>query len=245
MTKAQERTYFKEIGPNGVTFSLHKPFSDPVNIGSLLSDIAAVLTLLPEPPAKLLDLGCGSGWTSNFYAQAGYDVTGLDLAPEAIEAAKAHFTHPQLEFICSDYDKVTFDQTYDAVVFFDSLHHSDDEQVPLSAAFQSLKPGGTIILCEPGKGHSTSPSSREAVAKYGVSERDMPPKLSRRALKKAGFANIKTYAYPALAHRAAYKNRSSGIKRLTNTTVGRGLSMLGLATVLKGSHGIVVATKPL
>jgi hypothetical protein len=65
MAKAGERTYFQKIGKGGVDFILHKPFSDPGNAGSLLHDIAAVFSFMPEPPSRVLDLGCGSGWKNH------------------------------------------------------------------------------------------------------------------------------------------------------------------------------------
>lgn len=244
MTKENEKAYFDAIGQQGVDFTLHKPFSDSRNAGSLLSDIATVINFLPDPPAKILDLGCGSGWTSNFYAQAGYSVTGVDIAQEAIRAATQHFTHPNLKFIAGDYDAISLDAQFDVAVFFDSLHHSDNEQLPLETAFRCLKPGGMIILCEPGRGHSASPSSKEAVEKYDVSERDMPPHISRKALHAAGFERMQTYAYPALLHRVAYKDRTHGVKKVTNIPVVRGILCACLCTVLRRYHGLVVANKP-
>lgn len=244
MAKNGERTYFKNIGEEGVDFTLGKPFSDPNNIGSLLSDIAAVFTLLPQPPARIIDLGCGSGWTSNFFALAGYDVTGVDIAPEAVEAANKRFQRPglSLKYACADYDNLEFKNIYDVAVFFDSLHHAEDEVDALKAAYTALKPGGLIILCEPGVGHSKSPSSIEAVEKYGVNERDMPPKISKKALRSAGFKSIDTYAYPALAHRSLYKKYQHK-KTIMNHRVVRPLSVALLSSFLLNQHGIVVAVK--
>jgi len=215
-------------------------------VGALLSDIAAIFTLMPKPPAKLLDLGCGSGWTSNFFSKAGYQVLGVDIAKEAIVAAQASFgkSNKNLTFECADYDKIKYNNEFDVVVFFDSLHHSDDESIALLAAYKTLKPGGVIVLCEPGKGHSKSPTSISAVAQYGVSERDMPPKISKLSLKKAGFRNIKVYAYPAISHRIAYKQFEGSKKKYINSGALRGMILLGLNTVLKNNHGIVIATKP-
>jgi len=245
MAKAGERTYFKKIGKEGVDFTLAKPFSDPANTGSLLSDIAAVFTLLPQPPAKIIDLGCGSGWTSHFYALSGYDVTGVDISKDAVKAAGGRFSKPglPLTYIHADYDTLPYENGFDAAVFFDSLHHAEDEVAALTAAYDALKPGGIIVLCEPGSGHSKSPSSIEAVEKYGVNERDMPPMLSRKALKKAGFKNIRTLPYPALLHRANYKT-FTGIKRPLNMLAGRQLVSLMLGSILMRNHGIVTARKP-
>lgn len=245
MAKQGEREYFKKIGKDGVIFTLHKPFSDPINVGSLLHDIAAVFSLLPHPPAKIIDLGCGSGWTSSFYAKAGYDVTGIDISPDAIRAAKKHFSDiTNLKFETKDYDEISHHDEFDAAIFFDSLHHAESEVAALLAAYRALKPGGLLIACEPGVGHSKSPSSIEAVAKYGVNEKDMPPKLLRSFIAEVGFSSIKTYAYPAITHRALYKQRSGPVGRIRNNSVVRGLTAGYLATFAKRNHGIVIARKP-
>lgn len=245
MAKQGEREYFKKIGKDGVAFTLHKPFSDPNNVGSLLHDIAAVMSLLPPPPARIIDLGCGSGWTSSFYARAGYEVVGVDIAPDAVRAAKKHFKDIQnLSFVSKDYDEIKYKGNFDAAIFFDSLHHAESEVAALSAAYRALKPGGTLIACEPGVGHSKSPSSIEAVKKYGVNEKDMPPKLLKKFMREAKFTAIKTYAYPAITHRALYKNRKGLIGKIRNSAVIRGLTTGYLATFARRDHGIVVAQKP-
>lgn len=249
MGKAGEKTYFKQIGQDGLTFSLGKPFSDPVNVGSLLHDIAAVFTLLPvEPPAKIIDLGCGSGWTSNFYARAGYDVLGVDISPDAVRAAHQRFADPKLklDYVCADYDKIgrRHKNTFDCAIFFDSLHHAEDERAALKAAFDSLKPGGYLIACEPGRGHSKTPNSIEAMQKYGVNERDMPPKLVRRQALRAGFCDVRVYAYPAMVHRSLYKTYVTGPRKFFNAPILRGTTTFLLASFLRSQHGIVIARKP-
>ena len=39
---------------------------------------------------RLIDVGCGAGLFSESLAQAGADVTAIDLAPDLIKVAKAH-----------------------------------------------------------------------------------------------------------------------------------------------------------
>jgi SAM-dependent methyltransferase len=45
--------------------------------------------LLPDPPVRVADLGCGTGSISLLLAEHGYDVTGVDLSPRMIERARA------------------------------------------------------------------------------------------------------------------------------------------------------------
>jgi len=37
---------------------------------------------------KVLDIGCGPGWSSEQFAQMGCDVTAIDITPKAIELTK-------------------------------------------------------------------------------------------------------------------------------------------------------------
>jgi SAM-dependent methyltransferase len=43
----------------------------------------------PTPPARVGDLGCGTGSVSVLFAEHGYDVIGIDLSPQMIERARA------------------------------------------------------------------------------------------------------------------------------------------------------------
>ncbi|GAB3118509.1 class I SAM-dependent methyltransferase [Streptomyces calidiresistens] len=44
---------------------------------------------VPEPPARVLDLGCGTGSLTVLLAAAGHRVTGVDLSPAMVGAARA------------------------------------------------------------------------------------------------------------------------------------------------------------
>ncbi|WP_230209192.1 bifunctional 2-polyprenyl-6-hydroxyphenol methylase/3-demethylubiquinol 3-O-methyltransferase UbiG [Nostocoides sp. HKS02] len=47
-----------------------------------------LLGVLPQPPARIADLGCGTGTLSVLLAEAGYQVDGLDFSPRMIELAE-------------------------------------------------------------------------------------------------------------------------------------------------------------
>jgi ubiquinone/menaquinone biosynthesis C-methylase UbiE len=42
-----------------------------------------------KPPAKVLDLGCGVGYSTNLLKEIGFEVAGIDINPLMIEKAKA------------------------------------------------------------------------------------------------------------------------------------------------------------
>ncbi len=180
---------------------LDKPFTWGGDCGRHFADIGRIMQLLPAAPARILDLGVGSGWTSVMYARNGYDVFGQDISPSMIALAeKSLGKHPglKLRFAVSDYETLGMPGEFDAAVFYDSLHHSVDEEAALRAVFAALKPGGILIALEPGAGHSTCEDTLETVAKYGVTEKDMPPRLIFEAGHKVGFRSGVIYVQSIL-----------------------------------------------
>jgi SAM-dependent methyltransferase len=196
LSKQAEQNYLALTGEGGKAHSLGKPFSDAL-CGSNLASIGTIMTLLPDPPARILDMGCGAGWTSVFFAKRGYEVVGQDISQDMIDLANQNKTgqnvDARLSFVCRDYEETTAEEEFDAVVFLDCLHHSDDERAALASAYRALKPGGVVITHEPGEGHSAAPGSIEAMEVYGVVERDMPPHLIIRHGMDIGFKTSRIY----------------------------------------------------
>jgi SAM-dependent methyltransferase len=204
--KQGELDYLKNSGPEGTQIAYDKPFSH-VTCATNLVNMGLIMALLPPPPARLLDLGCGTGWTSAFFARRGYRVVGQDIAPDMIEHAKqnrARYEAEHLEFVCSDYESLNFQEPFDCAVFYDALHHAVDERAALASVFRSLRKGGVLITHEPGVGHSTSPDSIRAMALYGVTEKDMPPSHIRDLCLKIGYSRFEFIPDPALAIQAVY-----------------------------------------
>ena len=50
---------------------------------------ALLLPMVPPVPAKIADLGCGTGSVSALFAQAGHEVHGVDQSPRMLEIARA------------------------------------------------------------------------------------------------------------------------------------------------------------
>ena len=204
--KQGEIDYMHNIGDEGAIGAYDKPFSH-FTCSKNLVDLGIIMTLLPQPPARLLDLGCGTGWTSAFFARRGYHVTGQDIAPDMIEYAernRARYEARNLDFVVSDYESMTFEQPFDCAIFYDSLHHAVDERAALASVYRALRPGGVLITHEPGAGHSKSPDSIRAMELFGVTEKDMPPLHIRNICLDIGFSKFEFLLDPTLAIIAVY-----------------------------------------
>ncbi|MEN8153635.1 MAG: class I SAM-dependent methyltransferase [Acidobacteriota bacterium] len=143
---------------------------------------------------KILDLGCGTGWTSIFFAKNGYEVIGVDIAEDSISYANKQKEIEKLDnltFSVYDYEDLPFNEEFDVVIFFDSLHHSVDEFLAIKMAYRSLKKGGICITSEPGKGHSKQQNSIDAMNNFNVTEKDMPAGKIVKMAKRSGFKRYK------------------------------------------------------
>ena len=189
MAKQGEIDYLRNLEESNLVHALRKPFTG-AETPRYIVEIGTVMSLLPPPPARLLDIGCGTGWTSVFFARTGYEVVGVDIAPDMIRYANEKQEQEKianLRFQVCDYEEMAFDNEFDGVVFYDSLHHAVNEELAIRCAYRALKPHGVCVAAEPGKGHQDAPHSLAAVRKFNVTEKDMPPEKIIALGRQAGF----------------------------------------------------------
>ena len=118
----------------------------------VVSDVAAVLSLVAVAGRDLIDVGCGAGDNAAALKAAGARVIGLE--PDPIQAANNRALTPPdgLTFVEGRAEALPApDASIDGVLFFRSLHH-----VPIAAmdaalneAARVLKPDGFLIVVEP------------------------------------------------------------------------------------------------
>lgn len=96
---------------------------------------------------SVLDVGCGGGILSEGLARQGAIVTGLDVEPDALAAAKKHAEDAQLtiEYVCcpvEEYETAAFD----VITCMEMLEHVTDPMLVIEHCSRLLKPGGYLFL---------------------------------------------------------------------------------------------------
>jgi SAM-dependent methyltransferase len=197
VAKDDEIEYMSRMTQAGRVHAAGKPWSDPAR-GLYLQEVGSMMAVMPEPPARLLDMGAGTGWTSCLFALGGYAVTAADIAPDmvALHAQNAARYGVALSSATCDFESVPFADEFDIVVFYDCLHHAQDEVAALRSAHRALRAGGTCITLEPGRGHHDSPDSIRTMQQFGTTERDMPPSTIIAAAKAIGFRGHAVHERP-------------------------------------------------
>jgi ubiquinone biosynthesis O-methyltransferase len=115
--------------------------------GPLLAELG------PLAGAALLDIGCGNGALTASLAKSGANVTGIDLSESGIALART--THPEVRYeVASVYDDLHARfGAFDRVVALEVIEHLFDPRTFLRRAFETLKPGGTLVLSTPYHGY--------------------------------------------------------------------------------------------
>jgi hypothetical protein len=99
-----------------------------------------------SPPGRLLDFGCGSGAFLQRMAACGWEVVGLDIAPQVVRALQQRgfralqgsLPHPQLA-----------PQSFHVVTMWQALEHVHQPRLILRRAWELLVPGGYLIVTVP------------------------------------------------------------------------------------------------
>ena len=116
-----------------------------------------------RPGARVLDVACGTGvLIPDYLARGAASVTGVDLSPEMLRAARAKFPQENVRFVCGDAVTADAGRDFDVIVVYNAFPHFPDPEALIARLSALLSPGGTLTVA-----HG---ASREEIDRHHVRE---------------------------------------------------------------------------
>lgn len=129
-------------------FSSLRLWINPVRVG-FFSRVLRQERALEQGRRRILDVGCGGGVLAEELARVGLEVTGIDPAPESIEAARAHaaVSGLSIDYRTGTGEHLPFaDGSFELVACCDVLEHVDDVEPVMGEIARVLAPGGLFLF---------------------------------------------------------------------------------------------------
>ncbi|WP_343343908.1 bifunctional 2-polyprenyl-6-hydroxyphenol methylase/3-demethylubiquinol 3-O-methyltransferase UbiG [Sphingomicrobium sp. XHP0239] len=140
--------------PKGRSAMLHK--LNPVRLEFIREQLDRHFGLdecdfAPLDGRSALDVGCGAGLLAEPLSRLGASVTGVDAAPELIEAAKAHSIQSGLMIDYRAGEVAEVEGTFDLVTALEVIEHVADPREFLRAVAARVAEDGLLILSTPNR----------------------------------------------------------------------------------------------
>jgi len=125
----------------------------PYSHSYLLPKLKPIIAARDWPEgASALDFGCGNGSLTNWLSGEGFRAVGVDLSKSGIEVAKR--AYPALFFSTdTSAENIARSGPYDLALCIEVIAHCFEPDVEIKKVFDSLKPGGMLILATPYYGY--------------------------------------------------------------------------------------------
>jgi SAM-dependent methyltransferase len=213
---------------------------------TILEHVLEILDAQCPSRGALVDMGCGGGALLVRAGQAGWKGIGVDLSPDAVEAARARGVEAHVQ----DCLRCPLpDESAEAVTMVNVLDHLPDPFAALDEARRLLRPGGLLYLRVPNAPvqrllASVPWVSRAAVFHlFGFGRRAFVHHLPRRGFAVASIGTAPPslgYAYDAPSSR---ERRVWAVVKSAYRAVSRALSLVKLDRLAWGPSIEVVAVK--
>ncbi|MFD1935030.1 class I SAM-dependent methyltransferase [Nonomuraea mangrovi] len=110
---------------------------------------ARLMSWLPDPPARVLDVGCGTGSLALLLAEEGHTVTGVDLSPRMAELARRKLAGRSAEVIVGDAaDPPVGESRFDVLLCRHVVWNLADPHAALRRWRDLVRRGGRLVLVE-------------------------------------------------------------------------------------------------
>lgn len=168
-------------------------------------EVLAALDRAGIRSARILEVGCGTGWLSARLLDYGV-VTATDLADEIVERARCSF--PDVRFLAGDFMTLDAGAGYDVVVCLETLSHVVDQRAFVARLAFCLRPGGLLVLTTQNR---FVLERRDDVMSPG-------PGQVRRWLNRSELASLLTPDFRILGLTSLEPEGRGGVLRLVNSS---------------------------
>ena len=102
-----------------------------------------------QPEHLVLEIGCGTGLFTEYFAQSGARLVAVDISDELIVRARRRNLPPdRVRFVVGAFEDCDLAGPFDAVIGSSILHHLE-LRMALRKVHDLLKPGGAVSFAEP------------------------------------------------------------------------------------------------
>lgn len=145
-------------------------------LGPALAEIPDVHAALAHPGARIVDVGCGCGWSSLALARAYPDasVLGVDVDQPSVDAARAAAAaeglSERVQFVVAEAEALPDTPPFDAAFAFECLHDMPRPVEVLAAIRRAVRPEGPVVIMDEAVDDElTAPGSEIDQCMYGFS----------------------------------------------------------------------------
>jgi ubiquinone/menaquinone biosynthesis C-methylase UbiE len=109
----------------------------------------AIAKMRVTPEARVLDVGCGSGWATRLLADYAFNgrVTGIDISDEMVRLARGSSkSHANVDYEVASAEQLPFaDNEFTHAFSMESLYYYRDIPKALAEIYRVLKTGGLFV----------------------------------------------------------------------------------------------------
>ncbi len=167
------------------------------------------------PGSTVLDIGSGSGYTTEWLSRLGYNALGYDISLETLAIGNRRLENaissslcgggdksdidtvrPDFLNLCGDSEILPFkDGSIDYLLSIETLHHVPNYLKTIKEAARVLKSKGKMLILEPGHNHSEKMDALITMKQHGILENSLDKNKIIKEAKTYGL-NVKDYMIP-------------------------------------------------
>ncbi len=183
------RDYVASVGSDLAPWLYRKPYDDSPGNSYFYLHFYNVLNILKvmeiQGGAAVLEVGSGPGWLTEILFCMGFEVFALEPSEEMIRVARDRIAActdhhriknpPRVTFLCESLEECSLpDESVDAVLFHEALHHVVDEERGMVQCARVLRRNGVLGVTgegswAPGR-REMEDTCREEMQRYGTLE---------------------------------------------------------------------------